>query len=163
MFFLVLPWTKVGGHQTVLLDIPNRQFALFGLTFWAHDIPLLFFVLGILTIGLTLLTAALGRVWCGWACPQTVFIDRVYRRIEEWIEGNHVKRMNLAKAPMSWSKFWKKSLKWFLFWFVSTNNRPQFHGVLCRGRRTARHVVHVAVEELDAISIRADSDGCADV
>ena len=124
--FLVLPWTQFGGHQTVLLDIPNRQFALFGLTFWAHDIPLMFFVLGILTVGLTLMTAVLGRVWCGWACPQTVFIDRVYRRIEEWVEGNHVKRLHLAEAPMSWSKFGKKSLKWFLFWFVSANIAHSF-------------------------------------
>jgi len=124
--FLALPWTKFAGHQTLLFDIPQRRFAFFGLTFWAHDVPLMFFVFGILTVGLTLVTAILGRVWCGWACPQTVFIDRVYRRIEEWIEGNHVQRMHLNAAPMSTRKFWKKTLKWFLFWFVSANIAHSF-------------------------------------
>jgi cytochrome c oxidase accessory protein FixG len=124
--FLVLPWTKFAGHQTILLDIPNRRFAFFGLTFWAHDVPLMFFVFGILTVGLTFVTLVAGRVWCGWACPQTVFIDRIYRRIEEWIEGGHVQRMHLNSAPMSWKKFRKKALKWFLFWFVSTNIAHSF-------------------------------------
>jgi cytochrome c oxidase accessory protein FixG len=126
IIFLGLPWTRFAGHQTVLLDIPNRRFALFGITFWAHDLPMVFFVLGILTVGLTFVTVTWGRIWCGWACPQTVFIDRVYRRIERWIEGNHIQRIRLSEEPMSWNKLWKKSLKWFLFWFVSTNIAHSF-------------------------------------
>jgi cytochrome c oxidase accessory protein FixG len=126
VIFLALPWTKFAGHQTVLIDLPQRRFAFFGITFWAHDVPLLFFVLGILTVGMAFLTATLGRVWCGWGCPQTVFIDRVYRRIERWIEGNHIERIRLGQAPMSWHKFRKKALKWFLFWFVSTNIAHSF-------------------------------------
>jgi cytochrome c oxidase accessory protein FixG len=110
----------------VLLDIPNRRFAFFGITFWAHDVPMLFFVLGILAIGLAFVTVTWGRVWCGWACPQTVFIDRVYRRIERWIEGDHIQRIRLARAPMTPDKIWKKSVKWFLFWFVSTNIAHSF-------------------------------------
>jgi cytochrome c oxidase accessory protein FixG len=126
VFFLVLPWTRFAGHQTVLLDIPHRRFALFGITFWAHDVPLVFFILAILTVGLTFVTATLGRVWCGWACPQTVFIDRIYRRIERWIEGDHIRRIRLNQAPWSWDKSWRKSLKWLLFWFVSANIAHSF-------------------------------------
>lgn len=124
--FLAIPWTRFGGHQTVLLDIPNRRFAFLGVTFWAHDMPMVFFVLALLTVGLAFVTVTWGRIWCGWGCPQTVFIDRVYRRIERWIEGNHIQRMRLAESPMSWNKLWKKSLKWFLFWFVSTNIAHSF-------------------------------------
>jgi len=123
---LVLPWIRIAGQQAVLFDIPARRFTMFGLTFWAHDLPLVFFVLAILTLGLTLMTAVLGRVWCGWACPQTVFIDRVYRFAERWIEGDSVKRMRLNNAPMSWSKVWKKTLKWGVFWFISTNIAHSF-------------------------------------
>jgi cytochrome c oxidase accessory protein FixG len=143
VIFLALPWTKFAGHQTVLLDIPNRRFAFFGITFWAHDLPMVFFILGILTVGLTFLTVTWGRVWCGWACPQTVFIDRVYRRIERWIEGNHIARIRLSQAPMSWDKLWKKSLKWFLFWFVSTNIAHSFTAYF------------IGAESLLAMSIRS--------
>ncbi|GIL17754.1 MAG: cytochrome c oxidase accessory protein CcoG [Oligoflexia bacterium] len=118
VIFLILPWIKIGGHQAILLDIPNRRFAILGLTFWAHDGPLVFFILAILTLGLALATAVLGRVWCGWGCPQTVFIDGVFRRIEALIEGNYIKRRALDKEPISSLKLFKKTLKWTLFSIV---------------------------------------------
>src|ERR1700757_2434788 len=109
VFFLILPWVKIGGHQAVLLDIVEGRFAIFGLTFWAHDSPLIFFILATLSIGLGFITAIFGRVWCGWACPQTVFIDGVFRRIEYWVIGSHIKQMNLAKSPRTGAKFIKYS------------------------------------------------------
>jgi cytochrome c oxidase accessory protein FixG len=118
-FFLFLPWVKINGHQAVLLDIAQRQFAIFGLTFWAHDGPLIFFLLAALCLGLAFITAIWGRIWCGWACPQTVFIDGVFRRIEYWVIGSNIKQINLAKAPMSMEKFIKYSIKWILFTVVS--------------------------------------------
>ncbi|MFS4457716.1 cytochrome c oxidase accessory protein CcoG [Bdellovibrio sp. HCB2-146] len=120
LIFLLLPWTTINGHQTILIDIPNREFALFGILFRAHDTPLLFFVLAILTLGLAFVTSVWGRVWCGWACPQTVFIDAVYRRIERWVEGTYIKRRALQQGPMTPEKFRKVSLKWFLFFVVSS-------------------------------------------
>jgi len=119
LVFLVLPWVKINGHQALLLNIPNRQFAIFGLTFWAHDGPLVFFLLAILVMGLALITTLFGRVWCGWACPQTVFIEAVYRKIEQWCEGNHIQRRRLNEAPLSAEKAVRKSLKWILFIGVS--------------------------------------------
>ena len=86
LIFVILPWIKVRGVQSILLDIPHRKFAIFGTTFWAHDAPLIFFILAFLTLSLTYVTSVWGRVWCGWACPQTVFIDAVYRRIERWLQ-----------------------------------------------------------------------------
>jgi cytochrome c oxidase accessory protein FixG len=119
IFFLVLPWIKIGGHQALLLDISRRQFSVFGLTFWAHDAPLIFFLLAFLTIGLAFITAVWGRVWCGWACPQTVFIDGVFRRLEYWIIGSHIQQRSLAKAPWNPKKFFKLSVLWSLFLIAS--------------------------------------------
>ncbi|MBI2487482.1 MAG: cytochrome c oxidase accessory protein CcoG [Deltaproteobacteria bacterium] len=119
LFFLFLPWVKINGHQAVLLDIAHRKFAIFGLTFRAHDGPLIFFLLAALCLGLAFVTAIWGRIWCGWACPQTVFIDGVFRRIEYWVIGSNIKQINLAKAPMSKEKFIKYSITWILFTVVS--------------------------------------------
>ncbi len=117
--FLFLPWARIGGHQAVLFDLPRRRFALFGLTFWAHDTPLLFFVLGGAAITIAFTTAIWGRVWCGWACPQTVFVEHVFRRIERWIEGDALARKKLDGQPLSFVKVFKKSLKWSAFTALS--------------------------------------------
>ncbi|NIT12887.1 MAG: 4Fe-4S binding protein, partial [Candidatus Dadabacteria bacterium] len=119
IILLVLPWLKIGGYQALLFDIPNRRFSIFGLTFWAHDGPLIFYILAILSIGLAFITAIYGRVWCGWGCPQTVFVDGVFRRIEYLIMGSHIKQMNIAKAPWNGEKIFKYSLTWILFTIVS--------------------------------------------
>ncbi len=119
LFFLILPWIKVNGTQWVLLNLPERKFNIFGLSFWAHDTPIIFFVIAGSLVGLSFVTAIWGRVWCGWACPQTVFIESVFRRIEVLVEGNYIQRRQLAKAPMSLKKFVKLNLKWSLFLFVS--------------------------------------------
>lgn len=117
--FLVLPWIRVRGYQALLLDISHRRFAIFGITFWAHDAPMLAFVFGGAILTLALVTAIYGRIWCGWACPQTVFIDSVFRRIERWIEGDALAQRRLDLQPMNGSKAMKKGLKWFVFAGVS--------------------------------------------
>lgn len=117
--FLILPWIKINGHPAILLNLPERKFAFFGLTFWAHDLPLLFFVIASTALGLIFVTALWGRVWCGWACPQTVFIDAIYRWIEFKIEGNHLERRRLDQSPTTFASIFKKSLKWFVFLIVT--------------------------------------------
>lgn len=119
VIFLVMPWIQIAGHQAVLLDLPRRRFAFFGLTFWAHDAPMLLFVIGGFAVALLFVTSVWGRVWCGWACPQTVFIDMVFRRIESWVEGNAAERRKLDAAPMSLAKAGKTALKWALFTVAS--------------------------------------------
>lgn len=126
LFFLILPWTKVGGQQTVLLDIVHRKFVLIGITFWAHDLPLIFFLFAFATIGIALVTAVLGRAWCGWACPQTVFIDRIYRWIETKVEGSHLQRQKLDQSSWDFTKTHKKATKWLLFFLVSSTIAHSF-------------------------------------
>lgn len=120
LLLLALPWTQFNGVQTVLLNIPARQFTFFGTTLWAHESPLIFLVLITFALTLFLVTAVWGRVWCGWSCPQTVFIEFVYRPIEILVEGNYLQRRKMNAEPLSFSSFTRKSLKWFLFFLVSS-------------------------------------------
>jgi len=119
IFFLALPWVKINGSPLLLLNIVKRQFCIFGLHFWADEAPMLIFVFGGAFLGIAFITAVFGRLWCGWACPQTVFIDRVYRRIETWIEGSSAQRRRLDQAPFSMEKLIKKTLKYAAFFLAS--------------------------------------------
>lgn len=114
-FFLVLPWIQIQGRQALLLDIAQRRFEIFGLSLRAHNAPLLFLVFAAAAFALFFATAVFGRVWCGWACPQTVFIDGVFRRIERWIEGSALERRQLDKSALSVQKVLKRSAKWILY------------------------------------------------
>lgn len=118
-FYLSLPWIKINGYPAVFLDIADRRFHLFGLTFPAQDMWLLFFVITGLGFSLFFITALLGRIWCGWACPHTVFLDHVYRRIERWTEGDAVQRRLLDAAPPSPAKFARRTVKHALYFLVS--------------------------------------------
>ncbi len=127
-FYLVLPWIYIGGKQSIKLDIANREFTFFSYSFFASNAPLLLFLfLGfVFTIGF--ITSIWGRVWCGWACPQTVFIDTIYRKIEILVEGNPRQRQKLDDAPWDFEKTWKRSLKWILFTAVSLHISHTFLG-----------------------------------
>lgn len=117
--FVVLPWIQINGQPAILLDITHRRFAILGMTFWAHDAPMLVFVFGSVFLGVSLITAVWGRVWCGWACPETVFVERLYRQIERWIEGNAVQRQRLSNGPWTVEKIFKKGSKWLVFALIS--------------------------------------------
>jgi cytochrome c oxidase accessory protein FixG len=117
--YLALPWIPVGGHPAVFLDVAARRFHLFGFTLAFQDIWLLFFLISGLGFALFFVTALLGRVWCGWACPQTVFLDHVYRRIERWLEGDAPARRMLDAAPWTAAKVVRRAVKQGLFVLVS--------------------------------------------
>ena len=97
--YVALPLVTVGGHPAVHLDVEARRFYLFGGTFNAQDFWLVLFLLTTVGFSLLFATAWLGRVWCGWACPQTVFLEGVYRQIERWIEGPRERRLRVAGGP----------------------------------------------------------------
>jgi len=119
VFYLALPWIKINGYPAVFLDVADRRFHLFGITLAAQDLWLLFFVITGLGFSLFLVTSLLGRVWCGWACPHTVFLDHVYRRIERWIDGDSVRRRALEAAPLGPAKVTKRIIKHVLYVLVS--------------------------------------------
>ncbi len=111
VIYLALPWIQLNGHPAVFLDVAHLRFHLFGLTLAAQDLWLLFFVFTGVGFSLFFVTALFGRIWCGWACPQTVFLEHVFRPIERLIEGDAVARRALDAAPWSWRKFRLRALK----------------------------------------------------
>jgi len=119
VLFLALPWIPINGQPALLLDFVHREFAIFGLIFYPTDTLLMMvFMIGIL-LTVILFTALLGRVWCGWACPQTVYLEFLFRPLERWIEGKpHVqKRRN--EGPKNWDWIWRKTVKLVLFLLIS--------------------------------------------
>ena len=117
--FFVMPWININGMQSIWLQIPERRFVLFGTIFWAQDVFYMVFVLLGLAMALFFFTALAGRIWCGWLCPQTVFMEEIFRKIEEWVEGNHHQRRRLDAAPWSLGKLARKVFKHWLFLLFS--------------------------------------------
>ena len=117
--YVVLPWIKINGYPAVFLDIATRRFHLFGLTLAAQDLWVLFFLITGLGFTLFVVTALFGRLWCGWACPYTVFIDTLYRPIEVWLEGDGPERRKLDGAPWTANKILRRGTKWLLFLLIA--------------------------------------------
>ncbi len=117
--YVALPWVHIGGMPAVFIDVLNRRFHLFGLTFAPQDLWLLFFLITGVAFVLFFVTALFGRLWCGWACPQTVFLEQVFRRIERWVEGDAPERRRLDAAPWSGSKLAKRVVKHGVFIVLS--------------------------------------------
>lgn len=157
--FLALPWLKIDGRQALLLDVGNRQFEIFGLSLRAHNAPLLVFILAIAGFSLFLVTAVWGRVWCGWACPQTVFIEMVFRRIEKWIEGPAGERRTLQAKPWTASKIAKKSFKWLVFTVVSLILTHSFLAYFVGTERLYEMVRHAPKENWTSFLFIAFSTG----
>lgn len=118
-FLIITPFIKVNGHQFLLLDFPNRHFILFGVPFGPHDFHL--FVLAMISfiVFIVLFTVIFGRIFCGWACPQTIFMEMVFRKIEYWIEGDAIQQIKLKNAPWTAQKIFKKTLKHLIFFAIS--------------------------------------------
>lgn len=109
------PFLSINGQPLLLLNFFERKFIIFGAVFWPQDTHLLIFVLLIFFVFIILFTVVFGRVWCGWACPQTIFMEMVFRKIEYWIEGEAGQQKKLNKAPWHTEKIIKKASKHLLF------------------------------------------------
>ncbi len=113
--YLVMPWIQMGGRPMIHFDLPGRAAYLFGATFSNQDFHLVFFLVTGMGFALFVVTFLWGRVWCGYVCPQTVFLEGVARRIERWIEGPRNRRIRRNMGPMTFDKAWRKVLKHLLF------------------------------------------------
>jgi len=113
------PFMKLNGHPLMLFNVIERKFILFGIMFWPQDFFL--FVLAMLTfiVFIILFTVIFGRVFCGWACPQTIFMEMVFRKIEYWIEGDYKKQKQLDAAEWTIEKTLRKSAKYFIFFLIA--------------------------------------------
>ncbi len=118
-FLFGAPFIKIDGNPLLQFDILNRKFFIFGLIFWPQDFFLFVLVTIAFVVLVILFTAAFGRLFCGWVCPQTIFMEMVFRKIEYFIEGNGPRQRELDRAPMSASKFFRKSVKHIIFFGLS--------------------------------------------
>lgn len=115
---LVTPFIKVNGDPFILLNVIEREFILFGIHFWPQDFHIFLFSMITLFVFIVLFTVSYGRIWCGWACPQTVFLEFVFRRIEYLIEGTPQQQRKLKAQAMNFEKLWKKTTKHTLFYVI---------------------------------------------
>ena len=113
--YILLPWIPINGHPALFFDVANGRFHVFGLTFVTQDLWLLFFLLSGFGFTLIYVTSLFGRLWCGWACPYTVFLEHVFRRIERILEGDAQARKKLDQAPWSGSKIVRTVVKQGIF------------------------------------------------
>ncbi len=118
------PFLKVHGQPLMMFNFFERKFILFGIVFWPQDFHLIVIMLITVILFVVLFTVIFGRLFCGWVCPQTIFMEFVFRRIEYLIEGNSAAQRRLARQPLNFEKLWKKSLKHIVFYaiaFVTAN------------------------------------------
>ena len=113
------PFIRINGLPLLQMDIPERKFIIFGVIFWPQDLFILAIAMVTLFIMIVLSTAVYGRIWCGWLCPQTVFMEMVFRKIEYWIEGDAHDQRALDKAPWTAGKIFKKTAKLSIFFALS--------------------------------------------
>jgi len=119
IFLFASPFIKINGNQFLMFNVLERRFNIFGFPFWPQDFHLFVISMIIGVIFIALFTVAFGRIFCGWMCPQTIFMEMVFRRIEYWIDGDRGAQMRLAKQSWNGKKIRKRLLKWFVFFVIS--------------------------------------------
>ena len=117
--FFAGPFVRIGGQPLLLLNVFERKFIILGQAFWPQDFVLLAITLITFFVFIILFTVVFGRIWCGWMCPQTLFMEMVFRKIEYLIEGDMAAQRRLARAPWSFEKIRKKAIKHAAFLIIS--------------------------------------------
>jgi polyferredoxin len=115
VIYIALPWIPVNGFPAVFLDVRQHRFHFFGLTLATQDLWVFFFLVTGLGFSLFFVTSMLGRIWCGWTCPYTVFLEHLFRRVERWIDGDATERRRLEAAPWTVAKITKRVVKHTLY------------------------------------------------
>ena len=113
------PFITINGNPLLMMNIPERKFVVLGQIFWPQDMIIFAFAILLFFTGVVIFTAAYGRLWCGWACPQTVMMEMVFRKIEYFIEGDAPEQRALAKAPWTARKIFKRLAKHGIFLALS--------------------------------------------
>jgi cytochrome c oxidase accessory protein FixG len=113
------PLIKINGQPLLMINILERKFVVFGQIFWPQDMYIFVLILLAAVVFIALFTVVYGRLFCGWVCPQTIFMENVFRKIEYWIEGDYTKQRALAKAPWNREKIVKRGGKYLIFYAIS--------------------------------------------
>src|SRR5690606_38076283 len=119
IFLFLAPFIKINGEPFLMFNIIERKFVIFGSVFWPQDLYLFVFGMLIFMVCIVLFTVVYGRLWCGWACPQTIFMELIVRRIEYWLEGDWQKQKKADQGKASTSLKIRKGIKHFLYLLIS--------------------------------------------
>lgn len=119
LFLVGMPFIKIDGHPIMLFNILERKFIIFGLAFGPHDFHLLGLAMITFVVFIILFTVSFGRIFCGWFCPQTVFLEMVFRKLEYFLEGSPKEQQRLNKTPWNFENFRKRGVKYILFFALS--------------------------------------------
>jgi cytochrome c oxidase accessory protein FixG len=153
--YFALPWIPFGGYPAMFLDLANRRFHFFGLTLATQDAWLLFFLITGLAFSLFFVTALFGRIWCGWTCPYTVFLEHLYRRVERWIDGDAAAQRKLYAAPWTIEKLFRRVLKHSLFILISAVLANVFLSYFVSIPRLYAMMRHSPLENLQSFGVVA--------
>ena len=148
-FLFAAPFIKIDGNQFLLFNIIDRKFNIFGQPFWPQDFYLLVLSLLVSVVFIILFTVIFGRIFCGWMCPQTIFMEMVFRKIEYLIDGDRQKQIKLADQEWNAEKIGKRTLKWTLFAIVSFLISNVFLAYLIGGDVLISHVQEGPAAHMD--------------
>ncbi len=151
--FFTLPFIKVNEEPLLMLNVLERKFIIFGMIFWPQD----FFIFGIgmitFIVFVILFTVVFGRIFCGWACPQTIFMEMVFRKIEYLIDGDATSQRNLRKMPWNGEKLMKRTIKFIAFFLLSFIITNFFLAYLISMDQLIDHIKHPAENIVTLISL----------
>lgn len=151
-FLFAAPFVKINGNQFLMFNVLERRFNVFGLPFWPQDFYLFVVLMIIGVVFIALFTVAFGRIFCGWMCPQTIFIEMVFRRIEYWIDGDRGAQIKLDRQPWNSEKIRKRSLKWFAFFIISFLIANVFLAYLIGSDRLIQYVMDGPFQHLSIMA-----------
>jgi len=150
-FLVLAPFIKVNGNQFLLFNVLERRFNIFGFPFWPQDFYLFVLSMIIGVVFITLFTVGFGRIFCGWICPQTIFLEMVFRRIEYWIDGDRNKQRRLARQKWDTEKIRKRLLKWFIFLIISFIIANVFLAYLIGSDKLLRYITEGPLQHLGTL------------
>ncbi|MFP4845681.1 cytochrome c oxidase accessory protein CcoG [Winogradskyella sp. PE311] len=150
-FLFAAPFVKINGNQFLLFNILERRFNIFGYPFWPQDFHLFVISMIIGVVFITLFTVGFGRIFCGWICPQTIFMEMVFRRIEYWIDGDRNKQKRLKRQKWNSEKIRKRLLKWFIFLVVSFLIANVFLAYLIGSNKLLKYMIDGPFEHVNTL------------
>jgi len=151
LFLFAAPFVKINGNQFLLFNVLERKFNIFSFPFWPQDFHLLVISMIIGVVFVILFTVAFGRIFCGWICPQTIFMEMVFRKIEYWIEGDRGKQIRLKKQPWNAEKIRKRVTKWVVFYLISFAIANVFLAYLIGSDRLIDHITSPPSENIGTL------------
>jgi cytochrome c oxidase accessory protein FixG len=151
-FLFTAPFIKVYGNQFIMFNVLERRFNIFGLPFWPQDFYLFVLVMIIGVVFVALFTVAFGRIFCGWMCPQTIFMEMVFRRIEYWIDGDRGAQIKLDRQPWNAGKIGKRLAKWTVFFIISFLIANVFLAYLIGSDQLIKYIIDGPLQHLSTLA-----------